>query len=58
MAMLKFPAALQQIVPTSLAGVDMYMAPDSWKGLYESLLSQVNDGTVPWPGSTRRWFAF
>ena len=30
-----------------LAGVDMYMAPDSWKGLYESLLSQVNDGTVP-----------
>ena len=30
-----------------LAGVDMYMAPDSWKGLYESLLSQVKDGTVP-----------
>ena len=25
----------------------MYMAPDSWKGLYESLLSQVKDGTVP-----------
>ncbi len=24
-----------------LAGVDMYMAPDSWKGLYESLLAQV-----------------
>ena len=30
-----------------LAGVDMYMAPDSWKGLYESLLKQVKDGTVP-----------
>ena len=30
-----------------LAGVDMYMAPDSWKGLYETLLAQVKDGTVP-----------
>ncbi len=30
-----------------LAGVDMYMAPDSWKGLYNSLLAQVTDGTVP-----------
>ena len=29
------------------AGVDMYMAPDSWKPLYASLLSQVKDGTVP-----------
>ena len=30
-----------------LAGVDMYMAPDSWKGLYTSLLQQAKDGTVP-----------
>ena len=30
-----------------LAGVDMYMAPDSWKGLYASLLAQVKDGTIP-----------
>lgn len=30
-----------------LAGVDMYMAPDSWKGLYENLLQQVKDGRVP-----------
>ncbi|MEI6643100.1 MAG: glycoside hydrolase family 3 N-terminal domain-containing protein [Novosphingobium sp.] len=30
-----------------LAGVDMYMAPDSWKPLYQSLLAQVRDGTVP-----------
>jgi len=30
-----------------LAGVDMYMAPDSWKGLYESLLAQVQSGEVP-----------
>ena len=29
------------------AGVDMYMAPDSWRGLYASLLAQVKDGTVP-----------
>lgn len=30
-----------------LAGVDMYMAPDSWKGLYNSLLAQVKDGAIP-----------
>ena len=29
------------------AGLDMYMAPDSWRGLYENLLKQVKDGTVP-----------
>ncbi len=29
------------------AGVDMYMAPDSWKPLYHSLVAQVGDGTVP-----------
>ncbi len=29
------------------AGVDMYMAPDSWKPLYHSLVAQVRDGTVP-----------
>lgn len=30
-----------------LAGVDMYMAPESWKGIYESLKSQVESGVVP-----------
>ena len=30
-----------------LAGVDMYMAPESWKGIYESLKSQVESGDVP-----------
>ena len=25
----------------------MYMAPDSWRGLYENLVKQVKDGTVP-----------
>jgi beta-glucosidase len=29
------------------AGLDMYMAPDSWKGLYENTLAQVKDGTIP-----------
>ena len=30
-----------------LAGLDMYMAPDSWKGLYETTLAYVQDGTIP-----------
>ena len=29
------------------AGLDMYMAPDSWRPLYKSLLQQARDGTVP-----------
>ncbi len=29
------------------AGIDMYMAPDSWRALYASLVTQVRDGTVP-----------
>ena len=29
------------------AGLDMYMAPDSWKGLYESTLEHVKEGTIP-----------
>lgn len=33
--------------PASLAaGLDMYMAPDSWKGLYETTLRQAQDGTI------------
>ena len=30
-----------------IAGLDMYMAPDSWKGLYENTLKQAKDGTIP-----------
>ena len=30
-----------------LAGVDVYMVPEDWKGLYASLLRQVRDGTIP-----------
>ncbi len=33
--------------PSLNAGLDMYMAPDSWKGLYESTLKHVKDGTIP-----------
>ena len=30
-----------------LAGIDMYMAPDSWKPLYASLNAQVESGEIP-----------
>lgn len=30
-----------------MAGLDMYMAPDSWRGLYDSLLKQVRSGEIP-----------
>jgi beta-glucosidase len=29
------------------AGLDMYMAPDSWKDLYESTVAQVKSGVIP-----------
>ena len=29
------------------AGLDMYMAPDSWKGLFDTLVVQVRAGEVP-----------
>ncbi|MES2442817.1 MAG: glycoside hydrolase family 3 N-terminal domain-containing protein [Pseudomonadota bacterium] len=32
---------------TFLAGLDMVMAPDSWKGMYESTIRHVRDGTIP-----------
>jgi beta-glucosidase len=34
------PAAL-------MAGLDMYMAPDSWKALYASTLAQAKSGAIP-----------
>lgn len=34
--------------PQSLmAGLDIYMVPDDWKGLLETLVAQVEDGTIP-----------
>lgn len=32
---------------SAIAGLDMYMAPDSWKALYEATLGQARDGTLP-----------
>ncbi len=29
------------------AGLDMYMAPDSWRGLYEHTLAEVKSGVIP-----------
>jgi beta-glucosidase len=29
------------------AGMDMFMAPDSWHGLYEHTLQEVRNGTIP-----------
>ena len=29
------------------AGLDLYMAPDSWRGLFDSLVAHVKAGTVP-----------
>ncbi|WP_300974924.1 glycoside hydrolase family 3 protein [Sphingomonas sp. LHG3406-1] len=30
-----------------MAGLDVFMAPEEWKGLHERLVAQVNAGTVP-----------
>ena len=30
-----------------LAGLDIYMAPDDWKDLLETLITQVQDGVIP-----------
>ena len=42
------PGCINTDCPQSLnAGLDMYMAPDSWKGLYKSTLQHARDGTIP-----------
>ena len=30
-----------------MAGIDMYMAPDTWKPIYEDLLARAKAGTIP-----------
>ena len=30
-----------------MAGLDVYMVPEDWKGLHASLVAQVKDGTIP-----------
>ena len=43
----EIPGCTASNCPESLiAGVDMYMAPDSWKDLYYNLLAQVKDGSI------------
>jgi len=34
-------------VRSAIAGLDMYMAPDSWKELYRTTLAHARDGTLP-----------
>jgi beta-glucosidase len=42
------PGCSNTSCPTSInAGLDMFMAPDSWKGLYEHTLKQVQSGEIP-----------
>ncbi|HEX2794230.1 MAG TPA: glycoside hydrolase family 3 N-terminal domain-containing protein [Croceicoccus sp.] len=42
------PGCTNTDCPASLmAGLDMYMAPDSWKGLYENTLAQARAGVIP-----------
>src|SRR3954466_11457420 len=41
------PGCTNDNCPQALnAGLDMYMAPDSWRGLYDNTLKQVKDGTI------------
>jgi beta-glucosidase len=40
-------AAPTPAAPGLNAGLDMYMAPDSWKGLYDNTLAQVKSGEIP-----------
>ncbi|MEO6361387.1 MAG: exo 1,3/1,4-beta-D-glucan glucohydrolase [Sphingomicrobium sp.] len=42
------PGCTNTNCPASMnAGLDMYMAPDSWKGLYENTLAQAKSGVIP-----------
>lgn len=44
----QIPGCTNTDCPQSLnAGLDMYMAPDSWKGLYHSTLKHAQEGTIP-----------
>jgi len=44
----QLPGCSRESCPQALlAGVDMYMAPDGWKGLYANLLAQVHSGEIP-----------
>jgi beta-glucosidase len=43
----QLPGCSAENCPMALnAGLDMYMAPDSWRGLYTNLLAQVHSGVI------------
>jgi beta-glucosidase len=42
------PGCTQTDCPIAMnAGIDMFMAPDSWKGLYKNTLAEVKSGKIP-----------
>ncbi|HET8555387.1 MAG TPA: exo 1,3/1,4-beta-D-glucan glucohydrolase [Rhodanobacteraceae bacterium] len=42
------PGCTNEDCPQAInAGLDMYMAPDSWKGLYKHTLAEVKSGRIP-----------
>ena len=42
------PGCTNEHCPAALnAGLDMYMAPDSWRGLYENTVADVRSGAIP-----------
>lgn len=44
----QLPGATSENCPDALiAGLDMYMAPDSWRGLYHNTLAQARSGAIP-----------
>ncbi len=44
----QLPGCTVESCPQAInAGLDMYMAPDSWRPLYKNLLQQARDGVVP-----------
>jgi len=44
----QLPGCANESCPVSMnAGLDMFMAPDSWRGLYFNTLRQVKSGAIP-----------
>lgn len=44
----QIPGCTNEDCPQALnAGMDMYMAPDGWKGLYKNTIAEVKSGVIP-----------
>jgi beta-glucosidase len=44
----QIPGCTNESCPAAInAGLDMFMAPDSWRGLYDNTLKQVRSGEIP-----------